>query len=276
LLSKLVVFGWREFHVILPVLELPERLQALLDQAYAVIEGEALVIARSGLIGLGQVFLTLVIGFYWLTARERLLNLLLKMTPARTRSRLELVWNDVEQTLGAYVRGQVILMLAIGLAAFAGLAFLRVPYSLALAFVAGLTEAIPLVGPFLGGIPAVLLGLTVSPTTGLLVAAWYVVIQQVENHLLVPKVMQRNVGLSPLVVILALAAGGSLNGVAGSLIAIPVAGALQVIARHLVIDPSIKNAVPHDQNGLLVFGEEVVTGESPTVAVDTGVPQGKA
>jgi predicted PurR-regulated permease PerM len=256
LASKLVLFGWRQFHVILPVLELPEQLQALLDETYAVVQGQAWVLARGSFVALGQVFLILVMGFYWLTSRDQMLNLLLKMSPARARSRLELIWNDIESTLGAYVRGQVILMLAIGIAALVGLGVLRVPYSLALAFLAGFTEAIPLIGPFLGGIPAVLLGLTVSPTTGLLVAGWYVLIQQIENHVLVPKVMQRNVGLNPLVVIIALAAGGSLNGIVGGLIAIPIAGALQVIARHVLIEPSIRNSAPLTENGLFLFGQD--------------------
>jgi predicted PurR-regulated permease PerM len=272
ILGKLVLFGWEQFHVILPVLELPQQFQTLLDNAYAVVQGQALVLARSSFIALGQVFLVLVMGFYWLTAREQMLHLLLKMSPVRTRSRLALIWNDVESTLGAYVRGQVILMLAIGVSALVGLILLRVPYSLALAFVAGLTEAIPLIGPVLGGVPAVLLGLTVSPTTGLLVAGWYVLIQQVENHVLVPKVMQHNVGLNPLVVILALAAGGSLNGVVGSLIAIPIAGALQVIARHVLIEPSIRNSAPLDEKGLFLVGHGVgEANELRPSAADAGL-----
>jgi predicted PurR-regulated permease PerM len=273
ILGKLVLFGWEQFHVILPVLELPQQFQTLLDNAYAVVQGQALVLARSSFIALGQVFLVLVMGFYWLTAREQMLHLLLKMSPVRTRSRLALIWNDVESTLGAYVRGQVILMLAIGVSALVGLILLRVPYSLALAFVAGLTEALPLIGPVLGGVPAVLLGLTVSPTTGLLVAGWYVLIQQVENHVLVPKVMQHNVGLNPLVVILALAAGGSLNGVVGSLIAIPIAGALQVIARHVLIEPSIRNSAPLDEKGLFLVGHGVSeANELRPSAADAGYP----
>jgi predicted PurR-regulated permease PerM len=192
-------------------------------------------------------------GFYWLTAREQILNLLLRLSPLSRRSYVELIWNDVEKTLCAYVRDQVILIVVIGVAAYVGLVILGIPYAPALAIIAGLTEAIPLVGPFLGAIPAVLVGFTISPTTGLLIAGWYLLIQQLEGNILVPKIMEHQVGLNPLLVMIALIAGGTLNGMVGALLAVPIAGALQVIVRHLLIDPTLKSNAPQVENGIVIF-----------------------
>ncbi|HBY92724.1 MAG: AI-2E family transporter [Ardenticatenaceae bacterium] len=252
---QLASFGWDRFH--LPIaFTLPAKFQALIGEAGDTASRQAWPLALGTGVAVTQIFLALVMAFYWLTARPLILDLLLRMSPVRHRERLELIWTDIEETLGAFVRGQVILVLAIGAAAFAGLLILRVPYPLALAVVAGLTEAIPMIGPFLGAIPAVLVGFMVSPTTGLLVAGWYLLIQELEGHVLVPKVMEKSVGLNPLVVIIALIAGGTLNGIVGALLAIPVAGALQVVARHLLIEPAIQNNAPRTELGIVLFDDE--------------------
>lgn len=258
LIYQLAIFGWDQLHfdvaVLKPILAFPEQLQQMLTQATADASAQAGPMALSTLFSLSQIFLALVMSFYWLTAHEMMLSLLLKMSPSHNRSRVEVIWHDIESTLGSFVRGQMILVMAIGVAAYIGLLLIHVPYALPLAIVAGLTEAIPMVGPFLGMIPAVLIGFTVSPTIGLLVAGWYILIQQLESNILVPKVMEKSVGLHPLVVIVALIAGGSLNGIVGALLAVPVAGALQVIAQHLLIDPAIQSVAPKvEADGTVMF-----------------------
>jgi predicted PurR-regulated permease PerM len=177
--------------------------------------------------------------FYWLTSREQTLALLLLLSPKAQRQRVHAVWNDIEFRLGAYVRGQAILMVIIGISSYIGLFLLGVPYAPALALIAGITEAIPIVGPLIGAVPAVIVGFTVSPVTGLLVAALYGVIQALENNVLVPKSMSSNVGLNPLVIIIAIVAGSTLNGIVGAVLAIPLAGALQVLAQHIWVTPSL-------------------------------------
>lgn len=242
--TELAIFGWTKFKIpVTTFLQLPEVFRAMVDDSVELAQRQAWPYARTGLSVLSQIALALVMGYYWLTSREEILGLLLRLTPNGGRSRAELVWNDIETTVGAYLRGQAILMLIVGLASLAGLLVLRVPHAVALAVLAGLTEAIPMIGPFIGAVPAVLLGFTISPTIGLLVAGWYLIVQQVEGNVLVPKVMEKNVGLNPLVVLFALVAGTILNGVVGALLAIPVAGALQVTARHLLIEPVIQNHV---------------------------------
>jgi predicted PurR-regulated permease PerM len=114
-----------------------------------------------------------------------------------------------------------------------------VPFALPLAVFAGLTEVIPYVGPVIGAIPAVLIAFADSPVKGVMVIGWYLLIQQIESSILVPKIMENNVGLNPLLVIIAVIAGGSLGGVIGAILAIPVAGAAQVIMQHLIIQPTL-------------------------------------
>lgn len=269
---QLAFFGWSEFQVVLPVLELPQQLQQLLGQAGDTAERMVWPVAQNTILVLGQIVLIFVMGAYWLMAREPMLNLLLRMSPLRHRGQVEQVWTDVEVTLGAWLRGQVLLMIIIGLASLAGLLLLGVPYAPALAVIAGLTEAIPVVGPILGGIPAVLVALTVSGETALLVAGWYIIVQQLEGHVLVPRVMQRTVGLNPLLVIVALVVGGLLNGVLGALLAVPVAGALQVIARHLLIDPAIQGNELRTEAGIVVLSDGEEEEEEPPgpILIDNG------
>jgi predicted PurR-regulated permease PerM len=110
-----------------------------------------------------------------------------------------------------------------------GLFILNVPYALPLAVVAGILELVPIIGPIISSIPAIIVALVSSPILGVGVAAYFLIIQQVENSILVPKVMEKAVGLSPILVILVLLIGGSLMGIVGALLAVPVAAAAKVI-----------------------------------------------
>lgn len=262
--SWLTFFGWANFRIVLPTITLPAQVAGLLDEAGDTAREIAWPVAQGTIFLLGQIVLMLVMAVYWLTSREQALALLLRLSPARQRSLVGEVWNGVEASLGAYTRGQLILMVSVGAACFMGFLVLRLPYAPALAVVAGLTEAIPMVGPLIGAIPAVLLGFTVSWQTALLVAGWYVVVQQLETHLLAPRVMRRTVGLNPILVIIALIAGATLKGVRGALVAVPVAGALQVIVQHTLLAPAIKRRAAASETGVLVAGAEEVA--SPVVA----------
>jgi predicted PurR-regulated permease PerM len=209
-------------------------------EAIAVTQGPPILMSVAE--GLAQLVLAFVVAFYWLTARDQIQNLMLSLTPVRTRGRVEMIWNDVERTMGDWVRATALCMLSIGVSAFIGLVILGVPYALPLALIAGLFEALPMVGATLGALPAILIGFTVSPTVGVLTILLFVLIQSMENYILVPRLMSQNVGLSPLIVIIAIVAGGMLNGIVGALFAIPVAAALQVIVRALLVEPMIEEA----------------------------------
>lgn len=142
----------------------------------------------------------------------------------------------IEEKLGAWLRGQLFLSIIIGLVSYIGLLIFNIPYALPLALLAGVMEIIPVIGPIISAIPAVLIALTISPILALGVAAMYFVIQQLENHLIVPQVMKRAVGLNPLVVILAIAIGSRILGFAGALLAVPLAVVIQIIAAEIIAE----------------------------------------
>ncbi len=117
---------------------------------------------------------------------------------------------------------------------FATLYFLDVPYVLVLAILGGLLEIIPYVGPIIASVPAIILGFVISPLTGILVAAAYIIIQQIEGHVIVPQVMKKAVGLNPIVVILVLLVGAKIGGVLGAILSVPIATAVSVFVDDLV------------------------------------------
>ena len=179
------------------------------------------------------IILLLVLSFYLLLERENLE----KRAAALFRGNEERVGKlliEVEEKLGMWLRGQVILSIVIGVLAYLGLTILQIPYALPLAIWAGLLEVIPVIGPIISAIPAILLALTISPILAGGVTAMYFVIQQLENHLIVPQVMRKAVGLNPLVVILAIAVGGRLLGIGGALLAVPIVVVVQVILTEVI------------------------------------------
>ncbi len=124
--------------------------------------------------------------------------------------------------------GQVVLSTVVGLASFVGLSLLGVPGAVLLAVLAAIGEAIPIIGPIGSGVPAILVAAPASPIQAGMVAGLYALIQQTENHLLVPQVMRRAVALHPVAVVLAILIGGTLLRIAGVLVAVPITAALAV------------------------------------------------
>lgn len=171
----------------------------------------------------------LVFTFYFLLERRRIEFQLREIVGEQIANRIIRIASQVEKRMGAWVRGQMVLMLAVGLFTYAGLTLLHVDYALSLALIAGILEIIPLIGPIVAAIPAILVALGTSPFLALSVLALYFIIQQLENHLLVPWVMKKSVGLSPLITIVALMIGGKLAGVLGAILAVPIVLVLEVI-----------------------------------------------
>jgi hypothetical protein len=151
------------------------------------------------------------------------------------------IWREIESRLGGYVRGELLLMTSIGVLSSLGYLAIGLPYALALGVLAGLLEFVPMVGPTLGAIPAVLVALSISPQTALLVVGYTVVLQFSENHLLVPRLMGRSVGVSPIMVILAVFSFSSLLGITGAFLAVPLAAILQVLMDHLIVHADADN-----------------------------------
>jgi predicted PurR-regulated permease PerM len=175
----------------------------------------------------------LTIVFFWLVEHARLQRYALAFLPAERRAGARSAWNAAETRLGLWVRGQLTLMAAIGVATGIAYTVLGVPSALLLALVAALCEAIPIVGPLLGAVPAVLVAATVSPELALVVAGVYVILQFLEGNVLVPMVMRNTVGISPFLVIVSLLVGGAVGGMVGALLAVPVAAAFEVVLEGL-------------------------------------------
>ena len=135
--------------------------------------------------------------YFWLTEHARLQRYTLAFVPQARRKRARDIWNAAETRLGMWVRGELILMGSIGAMTSVAYTLLGVPASLLLGLFAALAEAIPIVGPLIGAIPAVLVAATVSPQLALLVAGVYVVLQLIEGNVLVPLVMRNTIGISP-------------------------------------------------------------------------------
>jgi predicted PurR-regulated permease PerM len=197
---------------------------------------------------------TFVIGFYYLMEKRLFKRLLLVQLTPNSRERINQIWNDVESKVGDWLRGQLLLMLIIGVAAGIGYGVMGVRFWLLLALWAGLTELIPIIGPWIGGIPAVAIALLDSWQKAAIVAVFLMLLQLAENTILVPRIMKGTIGLSPLTVFFAVLAGGQYMGPIGALLALPIAAAIQVIvmdalrvrqerfalepATHAPVDPS--------------------------------------
>lgn len=175
----------------------------------------------------------LVLTFYLMLEREDLESRLATLFVGK-EERVKKLLIRIEEKLGGWLRGQLFLSLVIGILTYIGLLVLGVPYALPLAVIAGILEVVPVIGPIISAIPSILIALTISPVLGLAVAIMYFVIQQLENHLIVPQVMKKAVGLNPLIVILAIAIGGRLLGIAGALLAVPMAVVIQIIATEII------------------------------------------
>ena len=145
--------------------------------------------------------------------------------------------------MGGFVLGQSILCLTIGVLATISYILIGLPYALVLGIVAGILEAVPVIGPILGAVPPVLIALTLEPSKVIWVIVASLLIQQAENYLLVPRIMNRSVGVRPFVTLLALAAFTSLLGLPGAILAVPMAAIIQLLIDRFVLDTTAQEPV---------------------------------
>jgi predicted PurR-regulated permease PerM len=179
--------------------------------------------------GLFGLLTILILTFYILIEADNLRIKMLHLFPVRERKRVDAMSRDITVKVSAWLGGQLLLGAIIGTTSAIGLWILGVPFFYVLALISGVGELIPVVGPVLSAIPAILIAATVSLKTVLMVIIFFVIQQQFENHVLVPKVMQRQVGVSPVTVIVALLVGGKLLGIVGAILAVPTAAILGVV-----------------------------------------------
>lgn len=192
--------------------------------------------------GLLTVLLTLLITFYLVVDGERVRAYLLSFLPTSRLAQARRVSDAMGARMGGWLLGQIVLSTAIGVASAIALLIIGVPNALLLAVVAAVAELIPILGPWLAAVPAVVVAFTQDPLKALFTIIAYVVIQQLESNLLAPRIMGRAVRLHPLAVILALLAGASLFGIVGALVAVPVAAALGVLLDEVRVSRSPNKA----------------------------------
>ena len=177
------------------------------------------------------VFTVLIFAFYLLLSRDKFDDVIAVFTGEDKKRQISEMIDKLEEKLGGWARGELILMTIIGTLTYIGLTLLAIPFALPLAILAGIFEIIPIIGPTVSAIPSVVIGFGISPITGVAAASLAFLIQQVENYVFVPKIMQKSVGVNPIITLLSLAVGFRLSGILGGLIAIPVVITIQVLLK---------------------------------------------
>jgi predicted PurR-regulated permease PerM len=197
--------------------------------------------ALSGVIG-GVVGLItiLILSFYFLIEAESMFEYLMRFVPAGRRADVATAARESVTKVSAWLRAQFLLAGVMGIFAAVGLGVMGVPYFYVVALIAGVGETIPIVGPIIGGITAVAVALTDSTKLAVMVAIYFLVLHQLEANVLVPKVMERRVGVSPVTVMVALLIGGTLSGLVGAILAIPTAAILAVIVEEIVTGQEVR------------------------------------
>jgi len=179
----------------------------------------------------------IILAFHWTLDGPRTIQSLLLLVPRDQRESISELISAMETKLGFYLAGQAALCLVIGTMALVAYLLIGLPNALVLALIAGVMEAVPMIGPLLGAIPAGVVALSISPSKLVWVIVATIVIQQAENSLLIPRIMRKAVGVNPFVSLLAIFAFSSLFGIAGALMAIPIAAILQLLINRFIFHP---------------------------------------
>ncbi len=195
----------------------------------AKLPGNIIKIIVSTFSNIVKIFAFAVINYYFLMERKNLKKYLKILFSNKEDRDIEELIEKFERKLGGWVRGEIFLMFIIGLMSYIGLRLLSINFALPLAIIAGILELIPNIGPTVSAVPAALVGFSYSPTMGFAVIALYFLIQQLENNFIVPKVMQKAIGLHPLITIITLMIGFKLGSVGGAVLAIPALLTFKII-----------------------------------------------
>jgi predicted PurR-regulated permease PerM len=228
--------------------------QAVSVDSFAVILAYAssMVSATLTLVGV------LALSFYWTVEGEVTVRGFLRLVPETHRDTVLELIEAADAKLAAYVRGLLICCVAVGVLALIAYQIIGLPNAFALALIAGLLEAVPIIGPILGAIPAGLVALSIDPSLALWVGVATLGIQMVENYLLVPRVMDSSVGVNALVTILSITAFAALLGVLGAVLAIPLAALIQVvIGRFVIHEEGVAPPVPTGRTRISALRYEI-------------------
>lgn len=174
-----------------------------------------------------------IITFYMIKSGDRFCNGFIALFPKQYEAHLHLLFHEMHHVLSAYIRGQLALSVMMTLVVFLGMVILDIPYPLVIGLLAGIVEMIPIVGPIIGAVPPVFLGLAQGSAVMVKVIVFYIVVQQLDSHVIMPKLMGSIIKVHPVAIILGVLVGGHLYGVVGMMIAVPLLAVLQVLLRHM-------------------------------------------
>lgn len=174
-----------------------------------------------------------VLTFYFLRDWKYLRESFISIFSMDHRNNVRSIIEEMAATVSAYIRGQFWISVAIGLMVFSGMYLLGVDYPLVLGLLATITETIPIIGPIVGAVPAILLAYLATPALAVKVLIFFLIVHQIENHIIVPNIMGHTIDLHPATVIITLLIGGQLYGIVGMILAVPATALLKVLLRHL-------------------------------------------
>ncbi|MDP3057008.1 MAG: AI-2E family transporter [bacterium] len=217
---------------------LKDSIHGFISETFSLLKDQALGIVFSTVSYLGNllyVFVALTISFYLTDEKSFVKKYLRKIIHHSRHKELVEVLDEIEFKMGRWFLGQVILSLVSGAAIFLGLTLLGVPFASALAVLAAILRFVPYLGGLISDGTGVLIAFLSSPWLGAEVFLMYYIIQQIESYIIIPMVMQKTVGLNPIIVILAVLSGGQLGGITGALFAIPIAIIVMILVKKLVI-----------------------------------------
>lgn len=197
--------------------------------------------------GILSTFAIFLLAFYWTQESPQAIRTLLQFVPPERRKGIREFIYLAEQKIGGYMRGQGILSLAVGFAAFVAYFLIGLPFALVLAIIAGILEMVPVLGPALGAFPAILVALSVEPSKAFWVLLATAVIQMMEGVWLMPRIMNHSMGVNSILILLSLIAFTSVLGLPGAILAIPLAAMIQLILDRIVLSSERLNGVASNE-----------------------------
>lgn len=220
---------------------LPDAVRIGLENALNKLE-QGLTTSASGVFtfigsAVNTVFIAFVVPFlvfYMLKDAKSMGRAFVRVAPEKHRRQIHDMMISIDQTLGRYIRGQFLVMLGVGILAFAGYLVVGMPYALLLALFLAVADIVPYLGPIIGAAPAVIIALTLSPSLLIKVVIVNIIVQQCEGNLISPQIMGRSLKLHPMAIVAALLVGGELGGVLGLIVAVPLLAVLKVIWLNIV------------------------------------------
>jgi predicted PurR-regulated permease PerM len=176
-----------------------------------------------------------VLVYYFLKDGEVMQQAVINLFTVNYRGLARTILQEMAVTISAYIHGQVLISVIMSAMVFSGLYLMDVDYPLVIALLAFLTETIPIIGPIIGAVPALLLAYLISPELALKVTIFYIIVHQLDSHVIVPNIMGHTIALHPVVVIISVLVAGQMFGIVGMILAVPVAALLRICIRHLQI-----------------------------------------